>query len=165
MPAKPTIGFNISWIARMQRTRFDARVRVLGLTRAQWTMMVTIRLSEGATQSELASNLEINTVTAGRIIDRLEAAGWTERRPDPIDRRVNRLYLTPEAMPMLGRLSVVGGEEEHVALAGFSTEEQATLSNLLERMIANLRDRPPPCVEVADDDELVAGSTLPADHR
>ena len=162
MPAKPAVGFSISWIARMMRTRFDARARALGLTRAQWTMTVSIRLSEGATQSELASQLEINTVTAGRIIDRLEAAGWTERRPDPVDRRVNRVYLTPEATPMLARLGEVGAEEERVALMGMSEEDQATLSRLLGRMIANLKDQPAPCAPVGDDDELVAGSSLAA---
>ena len=160
MPAEPTIGFSISWIARMQRTRFDARARSLGLTRAQWTMMLAVHLSEGATQSELASGLEINTVTAGRIIDRLEAAGWTERRPDPVDRRMNRLYLTPAAMPMLKRLGDVGGEEERVALMGLSEAERATLSALLGRMIANLKDQPAPCAPVDDDDELATASTL-----
>lgn len=163
MPAEPSIGFSISWIARMQRTRFDARARSLGLTRAQWTMMVAIHLTEGATQSELASKLEINTVTAGRIIDRLEAAGWTERRPDPVDRRVNRLYLAPEARPMLERLGVVGGEEEQAALMGLSEEEQATLTALLGRMIANLKKQPGSCAPVDDEDELAAGSPLMAE--
>lgn len=162
MSGQPTIGFRIARIARMQRTRFDARARALGLTRAQWTMMLTIRLSDGATQSELASRLEINTVTAGRIIDRLEAAGWTERRPDPVDRRVNRLYLTPAATPMLERLGVVGAEEERVSLIGLTAAEQATLAELLTRIIANFKDQPAPSA-TSDDDELVSGSLLGAE--
>lgn len=140
MPAEPAIGFRISWIARMLRTRFDMRARALGLTRAQWTMMLSIRTREGATQSDVASRLEINTVTAGRIIDRLEATGWVERRPDPADRRVNRLYLGAAAMPMLERLSAVGTQEESVSLRGFSRDELATLAGLLERIIANMKD-------------------------
>ena len=160
MAIQPTIGFNISWIARMMRTRFDARARAIGLTRAQWSMMVSIRLSEGATQSELASQLEINTVTAGRIIDRLEAAGWAERRPDPVDRRVNRLYLTATVMPMLEQLGEVGAEEERISLLGLSDEETATLSDLLHRLIVNLNGRPAPCVPTGEEDELSSGSTM-----
>ena len=160
MAVQPTIGFNISWIARMMRTRFDARARAMGLTRAQWSMMVSIRLSEGATQSELASQLEINTVTAGRIIDRLEAAGWAERRPDPVDRRVNRLYLTAAATPMLERLGEVGAEEERVSLLGLSEAETATLSDLLHRLIVNLNDRPAPCEPTGEEDELSSGSIM-----
>lgn len=159
MAAEPSIGFNLSWIARMLRTRFDARARALGLTRAQWTMMMSIQMREGATQSEIASGLEINTVTAGRIIDRLEASGWIERRPDPVDRRANRLFLTREAAPMLTRLSEIGGEEEAVTLNGLSRDDLATLAGLLDRIIANMKDKPL-CAPIGDDDELVNGSTL-----
>jgi MarR family transcriptional regulator for hemolysin len=159
MPAEPSIGFNLSWIARMLRTRFDARARALGLTRAQWTMMMSVRTREGATQSEIASGLEINTVTAGRIIDRLEASGWIERRPDPVDRRANRLYLTADAAPMLARLSNIGREEESVTLKGLTEEELATLAGMLDRIIGNMREVPL-CAPVGDDDELVNGSTL-----
>ena len=160
MSGEPTIGFNISWIARMMRTRFDARARALGLTRAQWMMMVTIQLSEGATQSELASRLEINTVTAGRIIDRLEAAGWSERRQDRVDRRVNRLYLTPAAAPMLESLAEVGAEEERVSLRGIDLAEQAVLADLLDRMVANLRDSATSCAPLADDDLAVSPTAM-----
>lgn len=159
MPADPSIGFNLSWIARMLRTHFDARARALGLTRAQWTMMMSIQVREGATQSEVASGLEINTVTAGRIIDRLETSGWIQRRPDPVDRRVNRLFLTQEAAPMLTQLSEIGREEEAVTLNGFSSEELVTLADLLDRIITNMKDKPL-CAPIGDDDELANGSTL-----
>jgi MarR family transcriptional regulator, transcriptional regulator for hemolysin len=160
MPAGPSIGFSVSWIARMLRTRFDARARALGLTRAQWTMMLSIQRREGGTQSEVASHLEINTVTAGRIIDRLEAAGWIERRPDPDDRRANRLYLASAAAPMLDRLSEVGAEEESVMLRGLDEKELATLGGLLDRVISNMKDETIACVPVREDDELVNGSTM-----
>lgn len=159
MPAEPSIGFNLSWIARMLRTRFDARARALGLTRAQWTMMLSIRMREGATQSEIASGLEINSVTAGRIIDRLEASGWIERRPDPGDRRVNRLHLTADVAPMLSRLSDIGREEEAVTLKGLSPDELAMLTAVLDRIIGNMKDAPL-CETVDDDNELLSGSIL-----
>lgn len=160
MPAESSIGFKVSWIARMLRTRFDARARALGLTRAQWTMMLSIQLREGSTQSEIASGLEINTVTAGRIIDRLEAAGWIERRPDPVDRRANRLFLTSAAAPMLARLSQVGAEEESTTLHGLDAGELATLSDLLDRLIANMKNAPAACAPVDEDDELARSLSL-----
>ena len=138
MPEQPPIGFSISWIARMLRTRFDARAKALGLTQAQWRAIAAIGFSKGATQSEIASKLEVNTVTAGRVIDRLEAAGWVERRPDRDDRRANRLYLQPAATPMLDTLGDLGRDEERMALAGFTAEDRAMLAHLLQRVIANM---------------------------
>lgn len=120
------------------RTRFDGRARDLGLTRAQWSMIASIRISPGLTQSELASQLEINSVTAGRIIDKLEATGWAERRADPADRRANRIYLKDRAQPTLARLSEIAAEEVTLAMRGISVEEQAVFLDLLQRTIANL---------------------------
>lgn len=142
MAAEPTVGFRISWIARMLRTRFDARARAIELTRAQWTMIVKVKMEAGATQSEIASQMEIASVTAGRIIDRLEAAGWVERRPDPDDRRTNRLYVTEKSTPLFARLQALGSEEEQVMLAGFTAEERALLVEMLRRVIDNLVSAP-----------------------
>jgi MarR family transcriptional regulator, transcriptional regulator for hemolysin len=141
-----SIPFRISWIARLQRARFDSRARSLGLTRAQWRVIATIRLNEGLSQTDVAAQLEVSNVTAGRILDRLEEQKWIERRPHPIDRRARQLYLTPAATPMLDLLSDIGADEENVALAGLSTVERETLSGLLVRIIANMAETTPDLV-------------------
>uniref|UniRef100_UPI0035CB92C3 MarR family winged helix-turn-helix transcriptional regulator n=1 Tax=uncultured Sphingomonas sp. TaxID=158754 RepID=UPI0035CB92C3 len=137
-----SIPFRISWIARLQRARFDSRARSLGLTRAQWRVIATIRLREGLSQTDVASQLEVSNVTAGRILDRLEEQKWIERRPHPEDRRSRQLYLTPAAAPMLDLLSDIGADEESVALAGLSGDEREVLSSLLVRIIANMAEAP-----------------------
>lgn len=124
----------------MFRKRFDARARALGLTRSQWTMIAAISRMQGATQSELASQLEINSVTAGRIIDRLEASGWVERRPNPMDRRAYRIHLKTEVRPILDSLSAIALDEETTALAGIDAGQQADLLRMLAIMVGNLNE-------------------------
>lgn len=149
--SETSISFRIARIARMQRARFDSRAKSLGLTRAQWRVMATVKLAEGATQREVASRLEVSGVTAGRIIDRLEAAGWLERRQDSDDRRINRLHTTQAAEPMLEHLTALGTNEEQTALNGLSTDERATLAALLDRLVSNMVAAPLP---YAIDDSL-----------
>ena len=91
------IGVVISDVARLLRTEFDRRVRKLGLTRSQWLVLTRLHRNPGASHSELADMLEVEKPTAGRMIDRLEANGWVERRSEKDDRRVKRVYLTAEA--------------------------------------------------------------------
>src|SRR5262245_32842339 len=98
------IGVVISDVARLMRTVFDRRVRRLGLTRAQWLVLPLLHRHPGASQSELADMMEVEKASAGRMIDRLEAKGWVERRAQQGDRRVNRVYLTPEAERVHKRL-------------------------------------------------------------
>jgi MarR family transcriptional regulator, organic hydroperoxide resistance regulator len=68
-----------------------------GLTSAQFDVLATLHAGgEGITQQELAKRLLVTKGNVCGLIDRLETAGWVERRPDPEDRRANRLHLTDE---------------------------------------------------------------------
>src|SRR5205809_7101524 len=111
------IGFLTSDVARLMRTAFDRRVRKLGLTRSQWLVINRLHRRPGVTQSELAEMLEVEKPTAGRMVDRMEAKGWVERRADGADRRVNRLYLTAEAVMLQVQLADIADRTVDDALA------------------------------------------------
>ena len=88
------VGFLLHDVSRRMRKRFDQRARGVGLTRAQWRVLVHLGPRQGINQTALAEILELDSVSLGRHIDRLEETGWLERRPDPSDRRAWQLYLT-----------------------------------------------------------------------
>ena len=46
------------------------------------------------TQAALADVMEVETATIARLIDRLEAAGWIERKSEANDRRVKLVSMT-----------------------------------------------------------------------
>ena len=153
-----SLGFLLNDVARLMRSRFDRQARDLGLTRAQWRVMMYLRRHEGARQNELASLLEVENVTLGRHIDRLEESGWVERRADPSDRRAWRLHLDEKSRPILDRLAVVLIETRETALSGFNADERGSLIKTLIRMKYNLvdgdaigaEDVPRPTVGAAD---------------
>jgi DNA-binding MarR family transcriptional regulator len=128
----------ISDVARLMRTVFDRRVRRLGLTRAQWLVLTRLHRRPGASQSELAETMEVEKATVGRLIDRLEAKGWVERRAQAGDRRVNRLYLTPEAERLHKRIWRIAETTVEDALAELSRREGAQLRKLLGRVKSRL---------------------------
>ena len=70
-------------VARLMRVAYDRRARALGLTRSQWWVLNHLYFNEGITQSELADVLDVEKPTLGRLLDRLEAKGWVERRGRP----------------------------------------------------------------------------------
>jgi MarR family transcriptional regulator for hemolysin len=128
------IGVVISDVARLLRTAFDRRVRALGITRAQWLVLTRLHRHPGASQTELADMMEVERASAGRMIDRLEANGWVERRAERRDRRVKRVYLTPEAERVHRRIWRVAEATVEDALAGLSAQEAAQLMRLLGRV-------------------------------
>ena len=88
-------------VARLMRTRFDRWARTYGMTRAQGVILARLSRQPGMTQNEMAGLCEVEPITVGRLVDRLEARGLLERRLDPSDRRIRRLHLLPAAEPIL----------------------------------------------------------------
>jgi len=138
-----SFGFLVHDVARLYGRRFDRNGRRLGLTRAQCRTLGYLARNEGINQAGLADLLEIRPMTLVRQIDRMQEAGWIERRPDPTDRRARRLFLTGKARPILGRIWNVATATQDQVLAGLSPDEADHLIELLRRVHTTLTDRTP----------------------
>jgi len=140
LPVEREIAFNVMDVARMLRTYADQRARQFGISRAQWTVLVRLDRSEGLKQSELAEILDLQPISLTRLLDRLAENGLIERRPDPNDRRANRLYLTPAARPLLTELADLGQELMETVLEGLDSKANERLLRELVVMKDNLRN-------------------------
>ncbi|MEM6624021.1 MAG: MarR family transcriptional regulator [Pseudomonadota bacterium] len=138
LDAETNAGFLIHDVSRLMRGWFDERAQQMGLTRAQWRVLVHLAAREGINQKALAEILELDTVTLGRHVDRLERDGWLERRPDPADRRAWLLHLLPAARPMLDQMETLAERTMAKALDGLSAEERAHFIDVLTRIKANM---------------------------
>ncbi len=133
-----SLGLTLKDTSQLMRRRFETYARSVGVTRAQWQVLFGVSRNPGINQAGLAYRLEVETITLGRIVDRLEEAGLVERRADPGDRRVWRLHLTAKAEPVLEKLHRIADRLQAEATAGFSEDELATLQAYLARVRANV---------------------------
>ncbi|MFZ2003859.1 MAG: MarR family transcriptional regulator [Stellaceae bacterium] len=136
-----SFGFLAHDVARLYGRRFDRNGRRLGLTRAQCRTLGYLARNEGINQAGLADLLEIRPMTLVRQIDRMQEAGWIERRPDPTDRRARRLFLTDKARPVLGRIWDVATETQDQVLAALSPDQAEQLIELMRRVHTALTER------------------------
>ena len=136
-----SFGFLLHDVSRLLRKRFDRRARTIGLTRAQWSVMAHLSRNEGINQSALADILEIEPITLVHQLDRMEAAGWLERRLDPDDRRVRLLYLKELGRTILAKLQKLGIETKAEAVSGLPASEQDALIDSLTKIKTNLSAR------------------------
>jgi DNA-binding MarR family transcriptional regulator len=128
----------LSDLARFIRTRADARARAHGMTRAQWMILVRLDRQPGMSQNELAQLIEVEPITVGRLVDRLEARGFVERRPDASDRRIWRLHLTSAATPMLQEIAAARAELNGLLVGGIAKKNLDAAIDCLLEMKANL---------------------------
>jgi DNA-binding MarR family transcriptional regulator len=133
-----SLGFLVGDVSRLLRRDFDRRVAHLGLSQAQWRVLARLWVCEGINQASLAEQIEIAPISLTRLIDRMAAAGWVERRPDPRDRRAVRLFLTAKAQPLLSELQRLGEATRDVAVTGLGEAETRQLLAHLQTIKANL---------------------------
>lgn len=133
-------GFVLHEAARLLSKRFDQKARAIGLTRAQCSVLFRLSMQEGVNQARLAELMEMEPISLARLVDRMEQAGWVERRPDPADRRARRLYMTAKAKPVYERMIAVGLETRGEALAGISQSDRDRIIDLLIQVRRNLSE-------------------------
>jgi MarR family transcriptional regulator for hemolysin len=136
-------------VARLMRTRADQRARHRGMTRAQWVILARLERQPGMSQNELAALAEVEPITIGRLVDRLEARGFVERRPDPHARRLRRLHLRPAPAAVLSESHAYRGEMHDLLTAGIDAARVDELTRALIQMKANLLAESPEAAKVS----------------
>jgi DNA-binding MarR family transcriptional regulator len=94
-------GFLIHDVSRLRRVAVDRALKPLGITRAQWWVLAFLSRRDGMTQTALAADLDLTKVAIGGLLDRMEIAGFVERRADKNDARARRVYLTRAGAKMV----------------------------------------------------------------
>ena len=79
--------------ARMQAA-VGERLRAIGVSIPQCDVLTTLTEEEGLSQQELAKRLYVTKGNISGLLDRLEEAGFVERRSIASDRRQYAIYLT-----------------------------------------------------------------------
>ncbi|GAP64901.1 transcriptional regulator [Mizugakiibacter sediminis] len=134
-----SFGYLINDVTCLFRKHFDRRATRFGMTRAQWRAVKRLYVSEGITQAELADRLEMDPIAVGRVIDRLQAGGFVERRADPADRRRWRLHLTARARAVAADMEEISRGLRGEATRGIPGVDVEKFVEVLERMKDNLQ--------------------------
>ena len=131
-------GFLTLDVARLMQIDFDRRVSSLGITRAQWRVLLWVYRTPGVTQSELADTLEVQKASLGRMLDRLTDKDWIERRADNSDRRIRRVHLSKEVEPLIITMRTIAKELRAAAMDGIPEKEREKFVDTLLHVKSNL---------------------------
>ncbi len=140
------IGTLLAQVSRLLRRSFDERARGIGVTRPQWQVLSLLLIHAGSNQGALAEMLEVEPITLGRMIDRLQEAELVERRADPADRRAWRIFLTEKGEGLLDKLRPFGRDTLGTALEGVSEADRDQFMATLLRVRSNLSRKVQPDV-------------------
>lgn len=131
-------GWAVYDVQRLIGRIFDRRMREIGLTRAQGRVLAVLRRDDGQTQTAIADRLDMERAPLGKLVDRLEEAGFVTRCIDEGDRRVKRVFLTDKISQVAPHMQAVGEQIFDLALAGLSEDDLEQTTDLLLRIKTNL---------------------------
>ncbi|MDX5474201.1 MAG: MarR family transcriptional regulator [Bacillaceae bacterium] len=118
-------------ISNIEFTEYD-------LTKGQYLYLVRICENEGIIQEKLAEMIKVDRTTAARAIKKLESNGFIEKRNDPHNQKIRKLYPADKGKSIYPFIKRENDYSNSVALAGFSEREAESLFHLLQRVRKNV---------------------------
>ncbi len=129
--ASELVCFNLGLAARRVQRYYERALAPYGLTAGQFLALSALWNEDGLKFKDLAERLAIEGPTLTGALDRLERAGYVERRDDPDDRRSLRVWVTPQGWTIHPNAQAAVRTLEAQLQAGFSAAEFGVFSRVL----------------------------------
>jgi MarR family transcriptional regulator for hemolysin len=134
-----SIGYKVYRTSRAFQKAFDLELRdKVGVTLSQWRVINVLVSFNGITQKEIADKLEVEAPSLIPIIDKLQKIELVERRSDPKDRRINRIYLTKKTESLYESMHECGLSIIKLATKGIDQDQLNIVIKYLDTIINNL---------------------------
>ena len=127
----------ISRLSREIERRLEPVYAASGLEPGWYDVLATLRRAGPPYRlrpTDFAAALMLTSSGTTKRLDRLEAAGYITRAPDPSDRRGVLITLTPQGRKLIDKATVQHLANERRILTGLTPAEQRQLADLLRKL-------------------------------
>ena len=138
LPESETLDFLFAQICKLKHARVQSLLEGIGLYRGQPPVLRALWMQDGLTHTDLAHALDVQPATITKMINRMEKNGFVQRRQDPDDQRVSRVYLTEAGLAVQEDVRQVWRTLEQEAFDGFAIEERVLLRRFFLQIRENL---------------------------
>jgi len=133
-----TVTYRLVQAARAYRVRVGGRLSGIGLHPGQEALLKALAAGDGMTMSELAAALSVQPPTITKMISRLAAQDYVERRPSTGDGRQAHVFLTERGARAIAMIDSIWKRMEKTALANIEDRDRKRLKKLLRQVERNL---------------------------
>lgn len=158
---RKTITFRLAQTARAARGRSGGHLVRIGLHPGQESVLKALAEQDGLSMSQLAQTLSVQPPTVTKMVSRLAAQGYVERRASKGDGRQAHVFLTDQGRDTIADVDRGWKRLEKEALAGIDDKDVKRLRKLLRQIERNLTTSNEPADD-ADEIELDEPEPVPA---
>lgn len=134
MQLSSCIFYMLSRSARSGTRFYKKQLEDLNLTPVQSIVLQALAMDDGCSTSDLSRAAELDNATLTGVLDRLEHAEFVTRKPDPDDRRRQRIHLTTHGAEIARQLDELTERANAEFLKDLNPAETAELKRLLDRL-------------------------------
>lgn len=128
----------IGLLYRYMMRALEAETAPLGMGAGRFSYLFMLYINEGVTQQEMAYRLQADKAAVARTLVQLEDQGYVERRSDPSDRRVTRVFLTEKSRALQADLEAAVERVIDRLQLNQGVAEQRIIRNELSEMLKSL---------------------------
>jgi MarR family transcriptional regulator, organic hydroperoxide resistance regulator len=132
------LGLLLVQICRAHRNLVAGALDQLRVSVGQDHIVFRLAIEEGVTQATLAEALCVDASTVTKTLGRLERDGVVERRPDEVDGRVSRVFLTKRGRALVRPVVQIWTDTEDQLVSDLSDAERAVLLRLLRKVLISI---------------------------
>lgn len=111
------------------------------VTMPRFDLLANLHREDGQTLAALSRHMLVTAGNLTGLVDRAERDGVVERRADPSDRRLSRVYLTHAGRELISDLLPSHAAHVGELLAGLDVEDRRELRRLLGKLRDSLTSR------------------------
>ena len=132
-----SLGRWISVIHRYGHSYLEKKCGTLDISHGHVAFLVGLYYRDDLSQEELSEALGLDKTTTARAIKKLRERGYVSISPDPADKRIHGLHLTPKGRETAPRIMEFLKRWTAILSQGFSGDEKKILLGSLKRMAEN----------------------------
>jgi len=133
-----SIGARLAGATRLYRARVGAELAHLGIHAGQEGILLALGTDDGQSMSALAGTLGVQPPTITKMVGRLAANSYVERRASETDGRQANVFLTGRGRKILAEIDAAVASVEAAALDGIDGKDGKRLLRMLRRVAKNL---------------------------
>jgi DNA-binding MarR family transcriptional regulator len=138
-PKPMRISGRLLRLAKTIERRTEAALRPFDLSMWQFDVLATLRrYDRDLSPGELLTATMLTSGAMTHRLDRLESAGWIERRPDPEDRRGVKVHLTRSGRTLVDKAIEARLEEAFEVESAMGPREADAFAEMLRKLEGTL---------------------------
>ncbi|MCG8684251.1 MAG: MarR family transcriptional regulator [Desulfobacterales bacterium] len=137
--ASEAIGKRVNFLFRITMRHIRGEMKKIGIGASDYSFIFILFFKEGLSQDEMSKIMYVDKSYTARALARLEKLGMVERRPDPDEHRVKRVYLCEKARDLEDDIFRVLMDWQQVLVKDIEHDEFKIIRDGLDKMLDNAR--------------------------